>query len=278
MLRRSTLMRTVRTLPGVLAVVVCLFPLQAQDPNATLIEMTGAVSVTGGPGGYQTALFQGGVVKQQQMIVTGKDGYARFQVSDGSQFEVFPNSRVVFRKNLGNWKELLEIYLGRIKVFIYHEPGKPNHNQVSSPTAVISVRGTVFDVVVEDDDGTTVVSVDEGIVGVRNTTSYQLNDVELRSGDSIRISRNVPLARVGIDKSGIIRRILAAGRDAIWQTVWNRQAPGGVSGVGGGPQGDRGRPNPGGTGTGVPGNGPKAPSSGPAPSAPAQGPGAPGGN
>ena len=36
---------------------------------------------------------------------------------------------------------------------------------MTSPTAVISVRGTVFDVVVQDDDGTTFVTVDEGEVG-----------------------------------------------------------------------------------------------------------------
>jgi len=278
MLRRSTLMRTARVLSSVIAVVVYLFPLQAQDPNATVLEMTGSVSVMSGVGGYATPLFQGGSVKQQQMIVTGKDGYARFQVSsDGSTFEVFPNSRVIFREQLGNWKDLLDIMLGRVKVFIYHAPGQINRNRVSSPTAVISVRGTVFDVVVEDDDAT-VISVDEGIVGVQNSTTFQPKDVELHAGDSIRVERNVPLAAQKIDKTRILQRILLAGRDAIWQAVWGRQSPiglpGGSSG-GVGAQGDKGKPTPG-TGTGAPGTGPGAPSTGPG--APSTGPTAPGGH
>jgi ferric-dicitrate binding protein FerR (iron transport regulator) len=274
MIRRSTLMRTVRALPGALAFAVCLFPLQAQDPNATVLEMTGQVSVISGTGGYQTALSKGSIVRQQQMIVTGPDGYAQFRVSDGSTFEVFPKSRVVFRQNLGNWKELLDIFLGRVKVLIYHAPGQVNHNSVSSPTAVISVRGTVFDVVVEDDD-TTVVSVDEGLVGVRNTTSYQATDMLLKPGDSVRISRGVPLIPAKIDKTRVIQKVLIAGRDAIWQVILGKQVPVGVSGAGGGvgAQGDRGKPSP--PGTGNTNKGPGAPTTGPG--APSQGPGS-GGN
>ena len=37
-------------------------------------------------------------VKVQETIVTGKDGHALFQVTDGSTFEVFPNAKVIFRK------------------------------------------------------------------------------------------------------------------------------------------------------------------------------------
>jgi len=35
----------------------------------------------------------------EQIIVTGADSYAQFQVSDGSTFEVFSNAKVVFRDN-----------------------------------------------------------------------------------------------------------------------------------------------------------------------------------
>src|SRR5260370_11203365 len=169
-------------------------------------------------------MFKGGTVKQQQIIVTGPDGYAQFQISDSSTFEVFPNSRLVFRPTLGNWKDLLDVWLGRVKVFIYHAPGVPNHNQVSSPTAVISVRGTTFDVSVEDED-TTVVSVDEGLVTVRNHTTFQDKDFYLRQGESVRVIRNVSLIAGKIDKSGVYRLALKATRDAVYQILLGRQQP-----------------------------------------------------
>src|SRR4029078_4237800 len=147
----------------------------------------------------------------------------RFQVSDGSTFVVFHNARVVFRQSLGNWKDLLNVIIGHIKVFIQHEPGKPNYNEVSSPTAVISVRGTVFDVVVEDIDGTTFVTLDEGVVNVRNVTAPG-NQVQLLPGDSIRVFRGQPLMGRQIDKGNALRLALKAARDAIWEAMMQRRA------------------------------------------------------
>jgi hypothetical protein len=163
MLLRLTLLRTVRTLLIAAVVVVYLAPLRAQDTTATVIAQTGRVSVMTDSRG-ELALSKGMAIKPQQVIVTGPDGYAVFEVSDGSTFEVFNDARVVFRPKLANWKDLLDIVLGRVKVYIQHPPGKVNHNEVSSPTAVISVRGTIFDVNVEDVDGTTLVTVEEGLV------------------------------------------------------------------------------------------------------------------
>jgi len=159
--------------------------------------------------------------------VTGPDGYGRFQVADGSTFEVFANSKVIFREHVGNLQDILNVMIGHIKVYIEHLNGLPNNNSVTSPTAVISVRGTVFEVVVEDDDGTTFVSVDEGLVGVKNTTAPG-GEVHLNPGDSIRVIRNHPLQAMGIDKGGIFRGILRAAEDAGYQVM--RQS-GGVARV-----------------------------------------------
>ena len=64
-----------------------------------MIYQAGQVSLANG--GYFKALSTGDTVKAQQLVVTGPDGYARFEVSDGSTFEVFPNSKVVFARRRG---------------------------------------------------------------------------------------------------------------------------------------------------------------------------------
>ena len=117
---------------------------------AKVLSLTGQVSVL--RDSIPWALQAGDEVRPQQVILTGPDGHARFQVSDGSTFEVFPSSRVVFRNNPGNWRDLLDMLIGRVKVHIQKWGGQPNPNNVRTPTAVISVRGTIFEVAVEDED------------------------------------------------------------------------------------------------------------------------------
>ncbi len=70
------------------------------------------------------AISIGDSVQVQQLILTGPDGQARFQVSDGSFFDVYPNSRVVFRKNPGNWKDLIDLLVGRVRVHIEHSASR----------------------------------------------------------------------------------------------------------------------------------------------------------
>jgi hypothetical protein len=248
-------------------VLVSLVRLSAQDSGAIVRDQQGQVSVMNGA--YLQVLNVGDKIRMQQIIVTGPDGFARFEVlSDHSTFEVYPNSRVVFRDTPGAWQKLLNVVMGHIKVFIQHAPGVPNPNDVTSPTAVVSVRGTVFDVDVRDED-TTVVSVDEGEVGVRNWTAPGKTAV-LHPGDSITVIRNQPLAQAGIDKGGVLQRVLRAARDVYVQMPRTQGAngpvaiPGGTGTSGGGAQGDKGK-NGGGSTTTPPG----------APPAPPSGPGAP---
>src|SRR3954451_19090862 len=72
-------------------------PSGLSDGAARAIQLSGQVSVLRDATPW--ALAQGGVVSPRQIIVTGPDGFAIFEVSDGSTFEVFPNSRVTFRAN-----------------------------------------------------------------------------------------------------------------------------------------------------------------------------------
>jgi hypothetical protein len=246
--------------------VVCVSTEPIKTGYARVILQTGQVSVLRGT---PQALFVGNDVKHQEIIVTGHDGYARFEVCDGSTFEVFPDSKVVFHDNpTPTYKDLLNVVIGRIKVFIQHLNG-PNYNSVTTPTAVISVRGTVFVVDVEDDDGTTVVAVDDGEVAVRNLTAPGAEPV-LKPGEAIRVYRGQPLIAKLVDHSGVMRAAMRDALDLI-RVLAQRGGPGGgLPGTGGGPgtgastgggQGDKGSNN-GGSGTGS-STGGSAPPAGP---------------
>lgn len=267
MFRGSRRMRVGGRLLVAAAAAACLAPLQAQqDYAAKVLIETGQVSWL--KDGVQQPLYTGQSVQVRQIIVTGPDSYAKFQLPDGSTFEVFDNAQVTFRDNWPSWSDLLNVLIGRVKVFIDHSKGD-NPKNVTTPTAVISVRGTMFDVVVEDSDGTTFVTVDEGKVQVQNTTAPG-KEPFLNAGDSIRIYRNQPLSPAGIDHAAILRRVLKAAEQALYQAVYNKQGnPGPIGGPGGGAQGDKGKGGTGG-GSGAP-TPPTAPTAPAPPSAPTTG-------
>ncbi|PWU11058.1 MAG: hypothetical protein C5B51_03305 [Terriglobia bacterium] len=229
-----------------LLAAVCLAPLAAQDFGAAakVLVLTGRVSVL--RDGTEWALNVGSPVQPKQIVITGPDGYAKFQLSDGSTFEVFQNSKTVFRATSSS--DLIDLLIGRVKVYIQHRNG-PNPNRVTTQTAVISVRGTVFDVVAEDED-TTFVSVDEGVVNVRHALFGDQKD--LFAGDSIRVYREQRLARA-IDRGNAARMALRAAAQAVYDAMVHRPAGGGAGSpgpTGGTGQGDTGK----GTGTGDTGN------------------------
>lgn len=244
------------------------------ETAATLVQATGQVSVD--RDGASWALSVGQRVKPQQVIVTGPDGYAVFQISDGSRFEVYPNSRVTFRNNPGHLRDLLDVWLGRVKVQIQHLTGKPNPQRVHTATAVISVRGTVFHVEVEDADATTLVLVDEGQVAVQHALLPFGAPRLLSEGEWIRVFKNQPLATKMVDRGSLLRAAFRAMSDAFYTVMARTSSPGGGTGApvptgGGAPPplpGDRdgGTPPPGpGTGSGGSAPTPPAPPPPPAP-------------
>lgn len=186
---------------------------------AKLMSFTGQISVLRDNSPW--ALNLGDTVQPQQVIVTGPDGYGLFQIADGSTFEVFPKSKVIFRANRGDWRDLLEVFLGKIRVQIEHPGGLPNNNKVRTPSAVISVRGTIFDVEVEDEDGTTMVLDEEGQVEVRHL--LKAGEVKVLSpNEYIRVYKDQPIAKKLIDKGGILQRALRTAAEAVYEVAAER--------------------------------------------------------
>jgi hypothetical protein len=236
-----------------LAAVAFACPASAQFAGtpqgaATVTFLTGRVDIM--RDSQPWVLNIGDTVKPGQLIVTGPDGGAMFKLADGSTFEIYANSQVKFRASQGSWTELLDVFLGNIKVHIQRVGGKPNPNRVRTPTAVISVRGTTFQVNVEDDGDTTFVMVEEGIVDVEHVL-LPSKKIPLTDGQAIRVYKNVPLAQQHIDKGSVAQEIARGLGRALYQVMVGRQrGPGGstipasAGGAGGGGVGDTRAPDP----------------------------------
>lgn len=213
---------------------------------ATLVSSAGEVSVLRDNSIW--VLFPNDLVQPGETIVTGEDGFAEFQVADGSSFQVYPDSRVVFRKNPTTLGDLLDVFLGRVKVYIQHLGGRPNRHRVFTPTAVISVRGTIFEVSFDEAE-TTLIAVDEGIVGVSHRLLPNSEETAVEAGQSLIVYPDAPLAKAGVDKSRVVRMMDGLARAAA--SVWQRNrvpggggsgSPGGGNGGGGGLPGDEPAP------------------------------------
>lgn len=226
-----------------LAVTAGMSPLDAQpmgDASAAQVAVAeGDVSVVRSDEIW--ALFAGDRVRVGETIVTGDDGFAQLTVEDGSHFLVYPNSRVVFRKNPGNLRDLIDLFLGRIKVYIQHLGDEPNPHRIFTPTAVISVRGTTFDVTVDRDEVVTV-GVDEGVVTVQHRLIPRDRETPVQAGQSLVIYPGAPLAKAGVD--GVQAARLAGNLARMAASIWQR-ASGGPGGSGGGGGGTAPTPLPG---------------------------------
>lgn len=244
---------------GVL-LLVCAVAGSAQIPSffgpsgisAKPVKLDGQISIL--KDSQTWALELGATVQPKQVIVTGPNGYGLFQVSDGSTFEVFSNSMLTFRANSGSLRDLLDVWLGRVKVHIEKVGGRPNPNNVRTPTAVISVRGTTFDITVDENDDTTLVVVEEGQVAVQHALMPRGDAKLVNPGEYLRVYRDQPLAeRSMIDKGGLIMRAARALSDALNTMVYSAghagtgttKVPGvGTAGTGGGVSGDTGAAPP----------------------------------
>ena len=190
--------------------------------TARIATLSGRVSVERA-GGELWALMPGQTITAGQVVVTGPDGYAELELSDHSQIEVFPNSRLIFQANRFNWRDLLDLYLGKIRLNIQRLSNEDAPYRVTTPTAVISIRGTVLDVDVASPEET-VVRVETGSVRVRHRL-IPGKEVIVESGQSVQVFANTPLAAAKIAVP-----ILAVGRvvRAVVDTLAAMDRPGGT--------------------------------------------------
>lgn len=157
------------------------------------------------------ALSNGERVPVQQVIMTGNDGYAHFNMAGGSNFDIFSNSRVIFRQNIANTGDLVDVLVGRVRVHL--QPVAGQHQQrVFCPTAVISTSEPTTLALAVDEDDTVRIDVTEGQVRVQHAFLPRTEPIFVRAIDAIVVKKNEPISR-RIDRGSLYRyrvRILSA--------------------------------------------------------------------
>ncbi|MGZ3319328.1 MAG: FecR family protein [Isosphaeraceae bacterium] len=113
---------------------------------------------------------RGQVLPANTVLDTGEGRLVLVLRTDESEIIVQPHTRLVVKEPApGNW-DTLEILLGRVRAYIRKRTGGAPPFQMGTPSAVIAVRGTRFDVEVNG-RGVSEVDVFDGLVEVASSTN-----------------------------------------------------------------------------------------------------------
>jgi FecR protein len=126
-------------------------------PSALFAQGTLKVSSTSGQIEWRAASSKAFVPLTNQLIQagdelrTGPGAQLILTAPDGSYMVINENSKLVVEDFWsGNFKSIMNLMLGHVRFYIQHFGGRPNPYSVRTPTALIAVRGTEFDVIVDE--------------------------------------------------------------------------------------------------------------------------------
>jgi len=143
-------------------------PSPAPFAGAIVSEWKGEVHVQL-PGTSMSRPTRGQVLPADTVLDTGEGRLVLVLRTDESEIIVQPHTRLVVKEPApGNW-DALEILLGRVHAYIRKRTGGAPPFQMGTPSAVIAVRGTRFDVEVNG-RGVSEVDVFDGLVEVASST------------------------------------------------------------------------------------------------------------
>jgi FecR-like protein len=136
--------------------------LNAPFAGATISDFKGRVSIQL-PSHVLATPSRGLVLPAETLISTEGGGRMLLRLSDGSDLLVRPETRLLLKQpEAGAWR-YVQMLVGRVRAEIQKRLSGASGFQIGTPSAVISVRGTKFDVEVNS-SGITEVDVQEGVV------------------------------------------------------------------------------------------------------------------
>ncbi|HEV7672911.1 MAG TPA: FecR family protein [Candidatus Angelobacter sp.] len=151
--------------------------------GATISDFKGKVSIQL-PAQAFAAPVRGEVLPPDTTVSTD-DGRLLLKLSDGSDVLVRAHTKLLLKQPEASGWKYFQILVGRVRTQIQKRMGGSPAFQIGTPSAVISVRGTKFDVEV-DRRGFTEVDVDEGVVELEAVTGRG-ESVMITAGFSSRV-------------------------------------------------------------------------------------------
>ena len=116
------------------------------------------------------------LVRMGDEVRTGPGGSLILELPDGSYMSVSENSVLTIQEFWSpGLRSLINLMMGKVRFYIQRLGGRPNPYRVGTPTALIAVRGTIFDVTVDDGQFTEIECL-EGRVAIE---SVGLSDREV---------------------------------------------------------------------------------------------------
>lgn len=159
-------------------------PMKAPFAGATISDFKGRIAIQL-PGHEVATPSRGLVLPAETLISTEDGGRMLLHLSDGSDLLVRSNTRLVLKApEPGAWR-YLQLMMGHVRAEIQKRLGGAPGFQIGTPSAVISVRGTSFDVEVNR-TGITEVDVHEGVVQLDSAKGLG-ESVLIRAGFSSRV-------------------------------------------------------------------------------------------
>jgi hypothetical protein len=162
------------------------------------------------------ALTSGERVPVRQVISTGGDGYAHFVVAGGANFDLFSNSRVIFRQNVARAGDLLDVVAGRVRIRLVPSPGQLQQ-RIFTPSATVTALESATVSIAVDEDDTVRIDVLEGEVRVLHTNLPRSEPTIVRAVDAILVRRDEPISR-RVDRGSLYRYTVKPLHD-LWTAV-----------------------------------------------------------
>ncbi len=139
------------------------------------------------PNQTMTGPARGEILPAGTVIIT-QDGGMLLRLADGSEVIVRPRTTVVLKQPAADDWRYLQLIIGRIRTAVQKRLGGASPFEIGTPSAVISVRGTRFDVEVNRRN-VTEVDVQEGVVQLQGINGIGM-PVQITAGMSSRVDLN----------------------------------------------------------------------------------------
>ena len=157
------------------------------------------------------AVSGGEFIPVAQSISTGPDGYGHFQVPGASSFDLFGNSRIIFRKNFVSPGDLLDLLSGRVRIHL--RPGMSEQPmRVFAGVAILTAHEPATIALALDEDSTLRIDVIEGEIRVQHRLLPRNDPVLVKAIDAIIVRPNEQISR-RVDRGSLYRytvKILSA--------------------------------------------------------------------